>query len=295
MLWIENFHSFLGDKMNQKHLFLGLGAFFIILVTVFTVNHFNNTNKKDNNPFLTFNSAEEIERLEVKSDIEPDAMYPDGFVIGRLKKQMMTFKDLPTSTQFDLYRIKHDAYMRSLVSMKESFLIMYNYLDAKLGYPKLLPPVTKILNVHDPSDQEVNKRYQEIKDSYPIKDEQLAKIQIATEMKIDWHSKVFFTQLKYLEDSEIFRVYLLPPAHPRLEDIINPKDFAILGSKDAKYELSIYTNYGCVLCKDLNLKVSDVIKTLGDKIRIKQVILNPPASKETSTRGIYSSFHELCP
>lgn len=276
--------------MNQKNIFLGLGAVFLILITVFTVNHFNKSSKKDENPFLTINPAEEIERLQVKSDVEPDAMYPEGYVVGRFKKQMMTFKDLPVSTQFDLYKIKQETYMRSLVSMKENFLIMFNYVDSKLGYPTILPSITELLSVADPNDELVNERYQKVKDRYPIKDENLAKIQIKMEMKIQWHAEKFFKRLKQLEDNDTFRIYLLPPAHPSLKKIINPKDVAVLGSDDAKYELSIYTNYGCQLCKSLNLKVSDVVKTLGDNIRIKQIILNSPASKKHLLEEYVSHF-----
>ena len=266
--------------MNQKNIFLGFGAVFLILISVFTVNHFNKAKQKQaENPFLNVDPATLIEQKQVKSDVEPDAMYPKNFVIGRFQKKMMTLGDLPVTTQFDLYRIKHEAYMRSLVSLKENFLIMYNYVDAKMGYPKILPNVTELLTVEDPSEDLIEKEYEKVKDSYPIKDPNLAKQQLAMDIKIKWHTEAFFKKLRHLEEMSIFQIYLLPPKYPNLEQIIKTEDIANLGSDDAKYTLSIFTNYGCKRCRYLNLKVSEVVRNLSDQVKLEQFVLGPPKTK----------------
>ncbi len=263
--------------MNQKNIFLGLGAVFLILITVFTVNHFNKSaQKKSENPFLAVDPYSAIESKEVKSSVEPDAMFPRNFVIGRFQKKMMTFGDLPISSQFDLYRIKHEAYMRSLVSLKENFMIMYNYVDSKMGYPKLLPNITELLSVEDPSPDVIEKEYQRRKANYPIKDPVTAKTQIGMDIKIKWHTEAFFKKLRSMEEMDVFRVFLLPPKYPDLTQIIRSEDIATLGPEDAKYTLSIYTNYGCKRCRHLNIAVSDVVRKLGKEVKLEQVILSPP-------------------
>lgn len=260
--------------MNQKNIFIGLGAVFLILITVFTVNHFNKSKKSEDNPFLTINPAEKIERLQVESEYEPDGMYAPDTVLGRFQKQMMPFKKLPLSAQFDLYRIKHEAYMKSLVSLKENFLIMHNFIDSKLGYPPLLPSVTEVFSIETPTDEVVEREYQRLKNTYPIKDPVMAKTQIAMDIKIKWHAESFFKKLKAAEEMNIFHIYLLPPKHPPLS-FINKEDIATLGNDDAKYKLSIYTNYGCRRCRVLNLNVSDAIKVLGENLKIEQIVLGP--------------------
>jgi len=261
--------------MNQKSIFIGLGAVFLILITVFTVNHFNKAKKAEDNPFLTINPAEKIERLEVESDYEPDGMYAPDTIMGRFQKKMIPFNKLPLSAQFDLYRIKHESYMKSLVSLKENFLIMHNFIDSKLGYPPILPSVTEVFSIEDPSPEIIEREYQRVKSSYPIKDPVMAKNQIGMDIKIRWHAETFFKKLNAAEERNIFHIYLLPPKHPPLS-FVNEEDIATLGNKDAKYKLSIYTNYGCRRCRVLNLNVSDAIKVLGDNLKIEQIILGPP-------------------
>ncbi|MCO4792543.1 MAG: hypothetical protein KC493_02430 [Bacteriovoracaceae bacterium] len=273
--------------MKQNKIQIIILGVTLTLIVIFTVNHFNKTEQSNSkNPFLSVNQGDSIERAQVESSIDPGSLYPSDYVVGKFKKNIMKFKDFPTSAKFDLYRIKQDAYMRSLIALKETFIIMYNYVDSKMGYPQILPNIAQLLAITPPTEEYVEKYYEKVKKTYPIKNKNAALIQLTQDITIDWHSKAFFKRLKQLEDDELFKIYILPPKHPELS-FVDKKDIATLGNKiDAKYTLEIFTNYGCKRCVPLNLQVSNLFKVLKDDLLIKQFIISPPPPPASTQRDL---------